>query len=321
SGIIPTSPLQHSLGFTLRTIDLYHKLFVRCPRLGMQSFSKSICDIHGLAFKPHLSTQLSAAFDVYVAILNAVRSRTREHLGHQGREWRMLNMCPPCQYRLHKEDHLDVCMIMTMDGNDSLCHVERKEDVLHNEAVSGSNMQVSRERLDLCKAGGEYFASREETSAWDESNWPTDSQQNPVEPGAAVEHLWAEGHSRSSDKFFEHGWFVVLCRHMMLLIACDMIKSGELYQYPLALLSTYMASEKAQRQKLGEGAPEGKLAVVYGIMCKFSKTVKRSPLNSLAQWSAFLPVIGTMHGYAHERACQLVFLMLYIVGVGLEDGE
>ncbi|KAJ3819046.1 hypothetical protein F5880DRAFT_1510464 [Lentinula raphanica] len=266
----------------IEVVDVYHLKPFRVRKTRMQSFSKSICDIHGLAFKPHLSTQLSAAFDVYVAILNAVRSRTREHLGHQGREWRMLNMCPPCQYRLHKEDHLDVCMIMTMDGNDSLCHVERKEDVLHNEAVSGSNMQVSRERLDLCKAGGEYFASREETSAWDESNWPTDSQQNPVEPGAA---------------------------------------SGELYQYPLALLSTYMASEKAQRQKLGEGAPEGKLAVVYGIMCKFSKTVKRSPLNSLAQWSAFLPVIGTMHGYAHERACQLVFLMLYIVGVGLEDGE
>ncbi|KAJ3817729.1 hypothetical protein F5880DRAFT_1460171, partial [Lentinula raphanica] len=241
SGIIPTSPLQHSLGFTLRTIDLYHKLFVRCPRLGMQSFSKSICDIHGLAFKPHLSTQLSAAFDVYVAILNAVRSRTREHLGRQGREWRMLNTCPPCQYRLHEEDHLDVRMIMTMDGNDSLRRVERKEDVLHDEAISGSNVQVSRERLDLRKAGGEYFASREETSAWDESNWPTDSQQNPVEPGTAVEHLWAEGRcedrwqnmsdaktARSSDKFFEHGWFVVLCRHMMLLIACDMIKSGEL---------------------------------------------------------------------------------------------
>lgn len=28
-----------------------------------------------------------------------------------------------------------------------------------------------------------------------------------------------------------------------------------------------------------------------------------------------------MHGYAHERLFQLLFLMLYIVGCGLEDGE
>jgi len=28
-----------------------------------------------------------------------------------------------------------------------------------------------------------------------------------------------------------------------------------------------------------------------------------------------------MHGYGHERLCQLLFLMLYVVGCGLEDGE
>ncbi|KAE9384231.1 hypothetical protein BT96DRAFT_766845, partial [Gymnopus androsaceus JB14] len=27
-----------------------------------------------------------------------------------------------------------------------------------------------------------------------------------------------------------------------------------------------------------------------------------------------------MHGYAHEHLCQLLFLMLYIAGMGLEDG-
>ncbi|KAJ3730288.1 hypothetical protein C8R42DRAFT_568741, partial [Lentinula raphanica] len=32
-------------------------------------------------------------------------------------------------------------------------------------------------------------------------------------------------------------------------------------------------------------------------------------------------LVGAMHGYAHEQACQLLFLMLYVVGVGLEDGE
>ncbi|KAJ3890688.1 hypothetical protein GG344DRAFT_48941, partial [Lentinula edodes] len=332
-GIIPVAPLCHTFGFTIRTVDLYHKLFVRCARLGMQSFCKSICDIHGVAYKPYLSTQLSAAFDLYVAILNAVRNRTREVLGRQGRDWRMLNACPPCQYRLQEDDKLDVRMIVTMDGNDSLRRVERKEDTLQDVEKDGEALpQTSSERLDHRVGGEDYFASRSETIAWDEANWPH-TDELPAADSPAT-HVWEEGRCedrwenmkdtntvRSAAKFFEHGWFVVLCRHMTLLLACDMVKSGELYQYPLCLLSIFLGAEKAEREKRGEQKPNGRLAVVYDIMCKFSKTVRRSPLNSLAIWGMFLPVIGTMHGYAHERACQLVFLMLYIVGVGLEDGE
>lgn len=80
-------------------------------------------------------------------------------------------------------------------------------------------------------------------------------------------------------------------------------------------------AEKEERERNGEGRPKGKLANAYDINCKFSKTVRRSPLNLLAQWAKFLPVVGAMHGYAHERLCQLLFLILYIVGVGIEDGE
>ncbi|KAF9061859.1 hypothetical protein BDP27DRAFT_1142312, partial [Rhodocollybia butyracea] len=112
-------------------------------------------------------------------------------------------------------------------------------------------------------------------------------------------------------KFFENGWFVLLCRHMILMLTCDMVKSGELYQYPLALLAIYMAAEKE----------EWKLANAYDIHCKFLKHLQQSPLQSLAEWAKYLPVIGTMHGYAHKRLCQLIFLMLYIIGIGLEDGE
>lgn len=82
-----------------------------------------------------------------------------------------------------------------------------------------------------------------------------------------------------------------------------------------------MSAEKEDRVKNGEGRPKGSLAVGYDIACKFSKTLSRSPLKGLAQWSGYLPVVGTMHGYGHERLCQLMFLMLYIVGCGLEDAE
>ncbi|KAJ3892332.1 hypothetical protein GG344DRAFT_45574 [Lentinula edodes] len=337
AGIIPTSPLRHTAGVTVRTISLYHKLFVRCPRLGIQPFAKALCDIQGKASKPYLSTQLYEALDVYVAILNGVWTRTREALSRQGREWRMLNACPCCQFRLKEDSNLRVRMIVSMDGNDSLKRVERKEDVLQ-EQEQGENSQglppVLKERIDGRVGGAAYFASRRETNAWDEKNWGEIAELSPEESQPPVGSLWVEGRceerwqnmketsiSRLSAKFFENGWFVLLCRHMLLLLACNMIQSGELAQYPLALLHIFMAAEKEERDIRQEGRPQGQLAVVYDIACKTSKTVRRSPLNSLAQWSRFLPAVGAMHGYAHERSCQLLFLMLYIVGVGLEDGE
>ncbi|KAF8823986.1 hypothetical protein HHX47_DHR9000529 [Lentinula edodes] len=159
-----------------------------------------------------------------------------------------------------------------MDGNNSLWRVERKEDALQDVEKDGKTLhQTSRERLDHHVGSGDYFASRSETTTWDEANWPH-ANELPAADSPAT-HVWEEG------------------------------------------------AEKAECKKRGEQKPNGRLAVVYDIMCKFSKTVRRSPLNSLAIWGMFLPVIGTMYGYAHERACQLVFLMLYIVGVGLEDGE
>ncbi|KAJ3730287.1 hypothetical protein C8R42DRAFT_557216, partial [Lentinula raphanica] len=230
NGIIPTAPLKHSAGFTIRTISLYHKLFVRCPRLGVQPFAKAMCDIEGVAFKPYLSSQLYDALDVYLAIIRGVRKRTREALGRSGRSWRMLNACPACQYQLKEDSELTVRMIVTMDGNDSLKRVERKSDVLQEKEDNGVDLPPL--------AGEEYFLSRAETDIWNESRWQDVELHNPA--ASSSEHSWLESQCeerwhnmqekntvKSSAKFFENGWFVLLCRHMMLLLACDMIKSGE----------------------------------------------------------------------------------------------
>lgn len=246
SGVIPTAPLVHSRGITTRTLNLYHKLFVRCPKLGVQPFAKALCDIEGSAFRPYLSTELYAAFDVYVSLLNGVRARIKSLLGREGRSWRMLNSCPCCQYRLKEDDQLDVRMITQMDGNDSLRRVERKEDILQEKEEGGQDLPpASKERIDRRVAGEDYFASRAETQFWDEENWENIAVVVEGQDGEltseSLEHLWEEGRcedrwhnmqdkntTRSAGKFFEHGWFVLLCRHMMFILACDMVKSGEL---------------------------------------------------------------------------------------------
>lgn len=278
AGIIPTSPLKHSTGFTIRTISLYHKLFVRCPRLGVQPFAKAICDLEGVAFKPYLSSQIYAALDVYVAILNGVRHRTRKCLGREGRSWRIANACACCQHRLKEDPALEVRMLAEVDGNDTMKRVERKEDVFREQEEAGAELPTrSKERIDRRIAGDQYLLSRAETDYWDEDNWAniqadavnfvSSSGEPSSEPSSELPSLPLAGSSSSSElpslpsagsssgdstfiwaesgcedrwsnmqekstvksavKYCENGWFVMLCRHMMFLVGCDMVKTGE----------------------------------------------------------------------------------------------
>lgn len=83
-----------------------------------------------------------------------------------------------------------------------------------------------------------------------------------------------------------------------------------------------MAAEKREREANGEmEQPKGGLCVAYDIVCTHSKTIRRSPLAGLAKWSRYVAGLMMMHGYGHDRACQLAFMLLYIAGAGLEDLE
>ncbi|KAJ3871338.1 hypothetical protein F5051DRAFT_446326 [Lentinula edodes] len=68
SGVFPSSPLRHHHAFSTRTLHLFHDLFCRCPRLSIQPFIKSLCDIQGFPFKPYLMQQFSSAYDAYVEV-------------------------------------------------------------------------------------------------------------------------------------------------------------------------------------------------------------------------------------------------------------
>ena len=149
----------------------------------------------------------------------------------------MLNPCPACQYRLQEDDDLDVRMIAQMDGNDSLKRVERKEDRLVDEEEAGVDLPpASRERINRRVAGEDYFASLEETKAWDEVNWASIEDVTDGADAPLLQHIWAEGRCeerwhnmkesntvKSAAKFCENGWFVLLCRHMLVLAVCDMV--------------------------------------------------------------------------------------------------
>lgn len=67
--------------------------------------------------------------------------------------------------------------------------------------------------------------------------------------------------------------------------------------------------------------PIGSMAIGYDIACGMIDKILRSPLSSLAKDEKLQMLIGLLHGFAHNRLCQLTFLMLYIYGAGIEDLE
>ncbi|KAF8120010.1 hypothetical protein K438DRAFT_2006332 [Mycena galopus ATCC 62051] len=89
----------------------------------------------------------------------------------------------------------------------------------------------------------------------------------------------------------------------------DMVRSGELAKYPLAI-------ENALMDAFGKDIGFG-----YDIGCGHAKTLKNSPLGPKAKEHNFRMLVGAFHGHAHNRRCQLKYLATYVEGMGIEDLE
>ncbi|KAJ7659535.1 hypothetical protein B0H17DRAFT_1145282 [Mycena rosella] len=109
--------------------------------------------------------------------------------------------------------------------------------------------------------------------------------------------------------FDETGIFLALCRHRFVLLLCDMIRSGELAKYPLAIIDELL---DCFPKKSGLG---------YNVGCHLEVTIHNSNLGPRAKEWLLKMLVGAFHGHAHNRLCQFQFLATYIEGLGLEDLE
>ncbi|KAJ7603381.1 hypothetical protein DFH06DRAFT_1151911 [Mycena polygramma] len=105
------------------------------------------------------------------------------------------------------------------------------------------------------------------------------------------------------------GIFISVCRHGHVLAMCDMIRSGELMKYPLAIVRRLFDQYGAD---IGLG---------YDIFCAFYTTLRRSSLGARAVGLRLRGIVPAFHGHAHNRECQLGWHPMYVEGAGLEDFE
>ena len=117
-----------------------------------------------------------------------------------------------------------------MDGNDSLKRVLRRK-----VGTSDGTPGPPSERLDDRSGRADYFLSREEVDRW--SKDALEDMLTIEKETCPCSNRWQniknDMNAAMWGVFDETGIFLSLCRHNFVLLAADMVKSGELYVHPL----------------------------------------------------------------------------------------
>ncbi|KAJ7220952.1 hypothetical protein C8J57DRAFT_1440381 [Mycena rebaudengoi] len=314
---MPCAPFTPTVAIATRVLEMFRIAHLRTPTITIQSWVKTLSDLHGVAFKPYLSQQFSVSYDLYLDLRTRTETRVKKVLGRDAPDCRLKTTCPACTYKLEGEADLIFDMLVTMDGNDSLKRVLRKEHCDYDD--NGKPLpSASKERKDprVDTAGKDYYLSRETVDLWAKERLAelakAPEPQDPAEKNLCQErwkNLSEDITSRMWGVFDETGVFLALCRHGFVLLLADMVRSGELAKYPLAIVDALL---DAFGPKLGVG---------YDIGCGFGTTVRNSPLGKKAKDLKMKTLVGAFYGHAHNRLCQLEYLANYVPGMGLEDLE
>lgn len=120
----PTVPVA---AISLGILELYYRIRRHAPRLGVQPFVRALCDkymvrVRSLStalvtyhyqcqYRPFLRDQFASAFDAYLAVLREVQRRVDCALGRDAPNWRALNSCAPCNYKVCGALPCTACLI------------------------------------------------------------------------------------------------------------------------------------------------------------------------------------------------------------------
>ncbi|KAG1895322.1 uncharacterized protein F5891DRAFT_960402 [Suillus fuscotomentosus] len=313
-GYIGCAPMYPSVAISLRTLAAYRQSHRTCPRFSIQSQCKTLCYLHDIPYRPYLKMQFSAAYDVFLEILHRINQRLRQALKRDTVNWRMLNTCPACFYKLDDEPALDFEWLVSIDGNNSL---KRWDSSIYgttarsDSRTARSDYWIHADAVD--KFENEVKSRQVSTDLRNDDDWE-DEPTDPDHPGAfTCVNRWRNAGPDSCKKMFavfqESGIFIASCRHRFVLLACDMIRSGELAKYPIAIIDKLLTV-------YGKNG-----GCAYDIGCAFSKTLANSTLGPRAHDLGFRMMVGAFHGHAHNRRCQLDWHPMYISGTGHTEGE
>ncbi|KAH7904203.1 hypothetical protein BJ138DRAFT_1239965, partial [Hygrophoropsis aurantiaca] len=298
-----------SLAFSLPTLELYRRIRLRKPSFSVEAFAKVLCDLYGIPYRRRCRSALADAFDVYLMILRNVDREVSEALGRSSADWRVQNSCPACTYELEGEPDLKYHRMLAFDGNNSLSRAAS----LGGRSVGDNRVFKSDYFLDPDYVN--VFADEVGTSSTAPGDAVTaDDVTSPDNPEDVMSGCTKNFKAAASDSkkkawgiFEETGIFACACRHGIILWIADMIRSGELFKYPLSIVNKAVDT-------LGP-----RLLIGYDVGCKLAITIEESSIAGKFRQSQSRMCVDAFHGYTHKYICQDTNHPNVIEGMGLED--
>ncbi|KAJ3861132.1 hypothetical protein EV359DRAFT_66742 [Lentinula novae-zelandiae] len=282
AGYLGMSPEFPSLAISLQILELYYTLCLFKPSFSVEAFAKALCHLYSLPFRRGYCTGLSDTFDIYLAIQRRIDTQVAKELGHEGANYRILNSCPACCYNLEDGLELEFSRMWVVDRNNSLkCMAGIGNREFSDTRIFGeSDYYLSKDFVNIY--AGEIktrpLARNIEDEDPDElqSDWIDEEHGDPTDgiedsELAQCTENWKAAAADQQKKmwgiFHESGYFTSACRHGFVLWVADMIRSGELAKYPLAIVA----------KALGVLPPRWLMG--YDIGCSFGGTILRSSLG------------------------------------------
>ncbi|KAG6819116.1 hypothetical protein H0H93_015313 [Arthromyces matolae] len=285
-GYLGTTPSSPSTALSLRTLELYYLIRRRRASFSIEAFAKVLCDLYKLEDEPPLSFSRMFAIDGNNS-LKRVRLSGDRQVG---------------DLRTFKDSdyYLDVDFVEKFAN-------EVKKSTRTEQPTEGPTTTITS--TEPSSQGPISDMVPDDSMPGD----PTDSITAPTDPHAPCADNWKAAANENNKKmwaiFDESGIFASACRHGFILWIIDMVRSGELAKYPLAIIAK--ALEVLPPQFL----------VGYDIGCILEGTISRSSMASLFEERQCRCCVNAFHGYSHNFQCQVRHHPNIIQGMGLEDLE
>ncbi|KAG0693652.1 hypothetical protein DFH29DRAFT_1007058 [Suillus ampliporus] len=142
--------------------------------------------------------------------------------------WRLLNACPACFYKLEDEPDLPFDWLVTMDGNNSL---KRWDSTIYgtNPRLDSRKVQsdlwIDPDTVDkfTCEVRGHAAMSNRGDDALID-NTAVETNPAPFSCADRWKNAGPEMWKKMFSVFDESGIFIAACRHHFVLLVCDMIR-------------------------------------------------------------------------------------------------
>ncbi|KDQ58311.1 hypothetical protein JAAARDRAFT_89630, partial [Jaapia argillacea MUCL 33604] len=263
ASFLGTGPDSLALAISLRALELLRRICLWKPSFSIEAYAKLLCDYYMMPFRTKYRTMLADAFETYLLILRMVDEQVQQALGQDTPNWRALNACPPCGYELEGEPKMTFPRMICIDRNNSL-----KRMAQHPDHMTGDLRTFNHGDYFLPRDFVDKFADevKQINAAKDDMPDPPLNQVLPSEEGKTVDchRRWKaaakEERKRMWGVFEESRIFASACRHGFILWIADMVRSGELFKYPLAMIAKAMEVFRQQ------------LLCSYNIGCSFGTT-------------------------------------------------